>query len=303
MRGGRVRRLRPRAAALVVALFSGAALLAGCALPDDPPPDVAVTGDSGAAPTITYVTPLTVDEPFRKVLWEGAGPEVVDGQPILLDYWLENATDATLVRESYSSNPTSQLLSQEDLGAALYETIKGHRVGARLLQVVPAEGDTSATSYPTVAVVDILPTRADGQAVTPAEGLPAVRLDDTGAPSITPVKGEPPVDLVVQPLQRGPGRQVVGTDTVTVQYTGWNWAGEEFDTTWNSSLPISFSLQDVPAWSEALVDQTVGSQVLLIVPPKYNLGVTQSEELSGQTVVFVVDILDARSPDEAPPAN
>lgn len=83
-----------------------------------------------------------------------------------------------------------------------------------------------------------------------------------------------------------------------VQFTGWAWtSGEEFDSTWASGgLPLSFSLQDVPAWQEGLVDQPVGSRVMLIVPPSYALGVTQSEELSGQTVVFVVDILNARTP-------
>ena len=48
---------------------------------------------------------------------------------------------------------------------------------------------------------------------------------------------------------------------------------------------------DVPAFHEGLAEQTTGSQVMLVVPPTYDLGATQSEALAGQTLVFVVDIL------------
>jgi peptidylprolyl isomerase len=82
-----------------------------------------------------------------------------------------------------------------------------------------------------------------------------------------------------------------------VQYTGFVWAtGEAFDSTWTTGSPATFSLDDVPAWSEALVEQTVGSQVMVVVPPSYALGATQSEELAGQTIVFVIDILATRAP-------
>ena len=87
---------------------------------------------------------------------------------------------------------------------------------------------------------------------------------------------------------------------MTVQYTGFAWTtGEPFDSTWTHGLPVSFSLQDVQAWAEGLVDQPVGSQVMLVVPPTYALGVTESEELAGQTVVFVVDILATGHPEQA----
>jgi peptidylprolyl isomerase len=38
---------------------------------------------------------------------------------------------------------------------------------------------------------------------------------------------------------------------------------------------------------------------MLVVPPTYALGATDSEELAGQTVLFVVDILDTRRPQPA----
>jgi len=292
-----VRRLQGRAlvAGLAIALMT----LAGCSTPESTPAAVTVSGEPGEPPTITYVTPLQVDKTRSEQIWEGTGPELVEGAPVLIDFWLEDATDASLVKESYSTNPTAMLLTEEDLGTDLYDTLRGQKVGARLLQVSPGTG-SGATDYPTVTVVDVLPTRADGEPVAPRPDLPAVTLDASGAPSITATGTEPPSALVAQPLIRGTGEQVGASDVVTVQYTGFAWTtGEPFDSTWTHGLPVSFSLQDVQAWAEGLVDQPVGSQVMLVVPPTYALGVTDSEELAGQTVVFVVDILATGHPDQA----
>lgn len=282
---------------LVMACAVLALALTGCSAPEAAPPEVLVTGDPGVAPTVTYRTPLTVDKTIDEVVWEGAGPQVEDGSTVLLDFWLENATDASLLKESYSTSPTPRVLSEEDLGKDLYRTLSGHRVGSRLVQISPPSG-SGATTYPTVTVLDILPTRASGDPVTPREGMPTVTLDADGSPSLTPTGTDPPTDLVVQPLLRSAnGTQVADGDVITVQYTGFVWStGEAFDSTWTNGSPASFGLDEVPAWSEALVEQTVGSQVMVVVPPSYALGATQSEELAGQTIVFVIDILATRTP-------
>jgi peptidylprolyl isomerase len=52
----------------------------------------------------------------------------------------------------------------------------------------------------------------------------------------------------------------------------------------------------IPAWDEGLVGQTVGSQVLLVVPPAKGYGASGSSDgkVKGtDTLVFVIDILDA----------
>lgn len=281
---------------LVVACAAAALLLVGCSSPEPEPPEVVVSGEAGHAPTVTYRTPLQVAESLHEVVWEGTGPSLVDNRPVLLDFWLEDASDASLVKESFTSSPTPRMLTVEDLGKDLYATLSGQKVGARLLQISPGS-DTGASSYPTVTVLDVLPIRADGEPVAPREGMPAVTLDGDGAPSLEPTGGEPPTGLVVQPLIRGTGEQVAAGDVITVQYTGFVWGtGEAFDSTWTKGSPATFSLDDVPAWSEALVEQSVGSQVMVVVPPSYALGATQSEELAGQTIVFVIDLLATRTP-------
>lgn len=50
----------------------------------------------------------------------------------------------------------------------------------------------------------------------------------------------------------------------------------------------------IAGWDEGLVGQTVGTQVLLVIPPDKGYGASGSEGISGtDTLVFVVDILDA----------
>jgi len=290
-----VRRLQ---GALALVLTT-ALVLTGCSSDPEPELDVTVSGEPGAAPTITYLTPLEVGTTHRESIWPGTGDAVADDKPVLVDYWIEDATDASLVKESYSTSPVARILTEADLGSDLYETLKGQRAGARMLQVSPGTGSGSDAD-PTVTVVDVLPLRAQGQKVPARDDLPAVTLAADGAPSIKATGDDPPTDLVTQPLIRGAGAQVMETDTVTVQFTGFSWkTGEPFDSTWTQGVPSSFSLQDVPTWADGLVDQPVGSQVMLVVPPTYALGATESKALSGQTVVFVIDILAARTPQGA----
>ncbi len=54
----------------------------------------------------------------------------------------------------------------------------------------------------------------------------------------------------------------------------------------------------IPGWDKGLVGQKVGSQVLLVIPPAEGYGAAGAPNagISGtDTLVFVVDILDARS--------
>ncbi|MBD7917018.1 FKBP-type peptidyl-prolyl cis-trans isomerase [Cellulomonas sp. Sa3CUA2] len=269
-------------------------VLAACTATTTVEPEVTVTGGAGEAPTVTYLTPLTVDETYRETIWPGTGAELVDGAPVLIDFWLENARDASLVKESYSTSPTPRMLTVEDLGTDLYETLRGQQVGARLLQVAPGG---SGADYPTVTVLDVLPTRAVGQPITPDPTLPVVTEGNDGSLTLTPTGAPPPDRLVVEPLVRGTGPQVAEGDVITVQYAGFSWDdGALFDSTWQRGLPVSFLLSDVPSWAEGLVDQPAGSRVMLVVPPSYPLGVTDGEELAGKTVVFVIDILATGSP-------
>ena len=81
---------------LLVAVLATALLLAGCA-GSGPTPKVKVTGDVGQEPKLTYSKPLAITDVSSQVIWKGSGPKLVDGGPVLLDFRLEKARNASLV--------------------------------------------------------------------------------------------------------------------------------------------------------------------------------------------------------------
>jgi peptidylprolyl isomerase len=278
---------------VLVAVLAAALTLGGCTGAPPSAPEVDVTGATGEAPTLEYGTPLQIPRATSEVVWEGSGPELEDGGPVLLDYRLQRADDGSLVEETYSSVPKPFTLTPEVLSEDLYEALEGRTVGSRLLLLLPATSDTS--SFASVMVVDVRPTRAWGEPVEPREGLPVVTREEDGEPVIETPQGEPPGSLVVQALLRGDGDQVVEGSTVTVQYAGVRWSdGSPYDSSWEQGGPQSFDLGSgvLPGLAEGLLEQTVGSQVLLVIPPESGGAVGGEED----TLVLVVDLLAASPP-------
>lgn len=139
--------------------------------------------------------------------------------------------------------------------------------------------------------------RAEGEKVKdiPAD-LPKISLSNTGKPSLDLNNYKPTNTLVSQTLIKGKGAKVGEHQTVSANYTGWLASdGKQFDSSWDRGQASDFSLdQVVKGWQQGLAGQTVGSQVLVIVPPDLGYG---NQEKSGipanSTLIFVVDILAA----------
>ncbi|WP_298460039.1 FKBP-type peptidyl-prolyl cis-trans isomerase [uncultured Cellulomonas sp.] len=283
----------------VLVAVLAAALLGGCTSTAAEQPQVAVSGGTGQEPELEFTPPLAVAEATSEVVWEGSGPQLQDGGPVLLDYRLQRADDGSLVEETYSTVPKPFTLSPEVLSADLYEALAGQTVGTRLLLLLPATSDTA--SFASVMVVDVRPTQAWGEPVEPREGLPPVTVADDGEPVIATPEGEAPRSLVVQALLRGDGDQVVEGSTVTVQYTGIRWSdGSLYDSSWDQGGPESFDLGAgvLPGLAEGLLEQTAGSRVMLVIPPDGGAAVGGEED----TLVLVVDILATSAPASGAPA-
>jgi FKBP-type peptidyl-prolyl cis-trans isomerase len=144
-------------------------------------------------------------------------------------------------------------------------------------------------------IQSLVPTKAWGEDQAPVDGAPQVTLADDGAPTVAIPSTDAPTDLQVSVLKKGDGDVVPEAATVTVQYQGVQWdTGEVFDQSWGG-VPATFSLDAVvPGFSSAIAGQTVGSQVLAVIPPALAYGEATEEntsELAGKTLVFVIDIL------------
>jgi FKBP-type peptidyl-prolyl cis-trans isomerase len=143
------------------------------------------------------------------------------------------------------------------------------------------------------------PSRADGVVQLSRDGFPAVVLAPDGRPGITVPKADPPVkdDIAVEVLKKGSGPVVKQGDSVVVQYTGVLWSDNTvFDSSWENGAPVTFKVgegaQVIPGFSDALVGQTVGSQIGVIVPPSQGYGDQGSDKIPAKsTLFFVIDIL------------
>jgi peptidylprolyl isomerase len=297
---GRARRSSPLTRILAPLVVPLLVVLAACGPGEGSDPSasasaaaaVQVTGQAGDPPQVELAGPVHVAHPETRTVWPGTGAALEEGGPVLLHLYAQDGRDGSVLKDTYQDAPEWRTMSVESLGGNLHRALSGARVGARLLQLETDDG------VPVVLVVDVLPTRAAGDAVTPAAGLPDVELDDDGAPTVTvPKDAAPPDDLVVQPLVRGTGPQVEVGQVVTVRFTGVRWSGGTvFDTTWGADQPPQSATigigQVIEGWDQGLLEQTVGSQVMLVVPPSLGYGGTASE-LADETLVYVVDILDA----------
>lgn len=107
--------------------------------------------------------------------------------------------------------------------------------------------------------------------------------------------GEAPTELVIQDVIVGEGAQAVPGGQVTVHYVGVDYeSGEEFDSSWNRGESISFGLNGLIAgWQEGIPGMRVGGRRQLIIPPALAYGETGGHRLSGRTLIFVIDLLDA----------
>ncbi|WP_234986544.1 FKBP-type peptidyl-prolyl cis-trans isomerase [Demequina sp. NBRC 110055] len=260
--------------------------------------------DGEDAPTLEFEAPLNVDNRAARAIAPGDGEPVEDGDVVNLAYTVWSGEDGSQVYSTYEGGvPEAITFSEESVtDTVLYDAIKGQNVGATFIYAFPSseadDGTVTPSQYMAVTV-DSVTTVLDGPegaAVEPDEGLPTVTLDDTGKPSIDFADaGEMPTELVVQPLIEGEGDVVEETDTLTVNYTGWIWDGEQFDSSWDRGTTASFPLSNVIAgWTQGLAGQTVGSQVLLVIPPDLGYGDSDTSSIpGGSTLVFVVDILAA----------
>ncbi len=256
--------------------------------------------DSDGVPSLSFESPFMVGGITTRLVADGDGAEITDGQNVTLDYVVYSGSDGSTVYSTYDQGtPEVVTLTQGQVVQNLYDALVGRKVGADLLYVYPddtAEDGSAVLMAVTVQDATTPLPRAEGTVIEPAAGLPTVTLADSGAPSIDfSTATEMPTDLVVQPLIKGDGATVAEGDQVTVHYTGWLWDGDQFDSSWDRGAPASFTLAAgslIDGWVEGLAGQTVGSQVLLIIPPDLGYGDQDSGSIpAGSTLVFVVDIL------------
>lgn len=269
---------------------SPADLCASAAAPGEQSDSVTVDGEVGADSTATFAAPLEVTEIERTVLQEGAEP-LTAGDFVSYAYTVFDATSGDKIAAlGYQDGEVLPTQVSAEAGGQLFGC---SGPGSRIVATAPATDSTPAVVY-VLDVLSIVPTAAWGDPQPPVDGFPAVELAADGAPTITVPGGEPPTETQIEVLKKGPGATVAPGDTVLVQYTGALWSdGQVFDSSWEDGVPVSFATTGVvPGFAKALEGQTVGSQVLAVIPPVDGYGDAEQNGIpANSTLVFVVDIL------------
>lgn len=268
--------------------------------------DAVTVAGSGADAKVTVPEGADLAEAERSVVVEGEGDDVLPGDLVSLRYQLIDATtnEVLSTSERGPDGVLSALLAAQqpqqivDPTQSTVFTVAAEclPIGSSVVLTLPAAQEGMNPSVLYVETIEQLPTVASGSDVEPTEGMPTVELDDAGSPTITLPDSDAPTETEVAELKQGDGAVVGAGDLVTVQYRGVKWSdGSEFDSSWSrDAAPSQFQTSGVvTGFKAALEGQKVGSQVIVTMPPKdgYGEGEINANDLVGETLTFVVDIL------------
>ncbi|MFT4307099.1 MAG: hypothetical protein QM604_09440 [Microbacterium sp.] len=260
---------------------------------------VSVSGEVGTQPDVSVSTPLHVSGTEVADLATGSGTTLVsDDQDVALGITiLGAATGEVLIQQGYDSLDDITTVSQwasaiPGLEQALMCATEGSRI------VVGLDSASLGTSTSTlgldadesaVAVIDVRKvylSAADGASQYNAGfGLPVVVYAPSGQPGVIVPDVAAPSDTVVQLLKKGDGEVTSATDTVRINYTTVAWDTKTVTGTSWGDAPYQLDLSGTDTISQAVVGQTVGSQLMVILPA----GSSETGSTSAQ--VFIVDVL------------
>ncbi|GAB94556.1 peptidylprolyl isomerase [Kineosphaera limosa] len=268
---------------------------------------------SSQAPTLKLPqVPLTVAQPEHLVVEPGNGAPITADQKVVAKYLLVNARDGKPRATMWADKPVTLPIGQ----IPQFSPLIGQKLGSQVLLAIPAStamgqsGDEKLDIRPADTLLYLIEPisataplkEAEGTVVPPKAGLPTVQMGETAndPAKITVPDSAPPTQTVAQPLIIGDGPRVVAGQTVRVTYTGVTWRdpGNPFD--YSGKQPQGYAEFQIgtgnliKAWDQHIVGQTVGTRLLLVVPPADGYGAAGSGAIKGDdTMVFVLDILDA----------
>lgn len=274
---------------------------------------IKVTGDFGTVPEASFDSPITSDKIETKVLSEGSGPAFTGDQFIELEFKAINGgTGETLQSTKFDGTDFGSQVIASGEYPDFCHALSGVRGGSRVAILFPAafahksEGNAESGIGKDDSVVYIIDVRkvylpyAVGDAQPAQAGFPSVVRAENGTPGITQLSSAAPSEFKLETLLKGAGEKVTQGDNITVHYSGFVWGGEKFDSSWDRGQPAQFQLSEgqlIAGFIKALDGQTVGSQVVAVIPPSEGYGDQEQGSIpANSTLIFVIDILGTTKP-------
>lgn len=312
-----------RALTLLLALMLGVAL-AACG-DDSAEPEgessgggsslegIAIAGDLGADPEVTWDGELSAGEVESKVITEGDGDEVESGDQVFAHIWIGNGTTQEKAYSTYDgSQPQLLTVDEKSLSPLFLEGVEGRTIGSRVALTASAEtafgpqGNTSlniGNKDSILTVIDIVSGIGEGAqgSENKAPGWVPGFHGQAAAPTGFDFAGvpEPTGKLQQATLIQGEGPVVEQGQTIAVDYLGQVFEGDKpFDESYTAT-PASFAIGTggvIQGWDQGLVGKNVGSRVVLAIPPDLGYGKEGNKQAGikgSDTLYFVVDILGA----------
>jgi FKBP-type peptidyl-prolyl cis-trans isomerase len=323
-----------RAAALVITPLLATLAVVGCSSSSSKPASsssssasaaaadtyqsVTVTGAFGKAPKVTIPKETGTGNLLTKTLIQGTGAKLTTTEGMVGNYVAYDWSGKTskVLGSSYTSGSPSLFVGP--LLPGLETALIGQKLGSRVLAVIPPKDafGTTGNSQEGIGAKDTLVFVIDLDSTFPTASVPgtqsttaggtlptvtAPKAGSTAGPTITVnTKTTAPKALQVKTLITGTGAKVKSGQDLAVQYTGVIWrTGKVFDSSWSRNQPFTTVIgegQVIKGWDTGLVGQTVGSRVMLVIPPAegYGSAGASTAGIKGtDTLVFVVDILAA----------
>lgn len=269
---------------------------------------VRVSGEYGEQPEVVFPTPLAGTGVETAVIIAGDGPKIVGNQRVRVHFAGFNAATGEAFQASEFG--TDQAIPQDlrlgdfpDFCSALTGVSVGSRV-AILLNAASAHDGQGVAGLGVEAdhgilfifdVVEGYPPKANGSPQPAQGGFPTVILAPNGQPGLQPLISDAPTELKRAILIEGSGEPIEIGDNAVLHYTGWTWDGNQFDSSWDRNTPAEFQVASgslIEGFVQGLDGVTVGSQVIIVIPPALGYGDSAQGAIpANSTLVFVVDVL------------
>ena len=253
---------------------------------DEDTAQIQVLGAIGAQPVLTISAPLPLEDASSELLIKGNGRQVEPGDIAALRVTVFSGYDGDLVTTDAGTSIITGEVSDQVLGSELYNLIKGGTEGSRYLLKHPVTTSQGASRME-IGVVDLIPSVLQGQMQDlPAESHLGISVGESGLP--TPViNGNFDGNFRADTLIAGKGAAVETGQTVLVRYAEYSYSNPAVLLKDHWSQPVKLKMDSTvqPGVARGIVDQKVGSRVVLQIPPADGSG--------DQPTILVVDILAA----------
>ena len=275
---------------------------------------ITITGDFGKAPEVKWDGKLDVSKTETTVVSDGDGDEIAEGDQVSANIWIGNGATQKQAYSTYDEGQAQTIPATSELNPVFKSALIGQNVGSRVAVTATATDAFGEAGNAQMGignkdnvlfVIDLMDASTpldgpDGKEQAAPSWAPGLVTDGDKVTSLD-FSGTPKPDgkLRSAALIQGSGDKVKKGQNITVNYLGQVYKGKKpFDESY-SGQPASFAIgvgQVVPGWDKTLVGATVGSRMILAIPPADGYG-SQGNAQAGikgtDTLYFVVDILAA----------